>query len=278
MFRSRFLLTAAVAVVAALAAPATSQAGFLLKLETGSVGGATIASEELNLLTLGTGPGSQGGASWDTFTRTLVGGETKISFSNLVFNGYTIQTEGSVMNVPGEQFGAWLNTDSFTVNRTMATAPEATNSNAQLRVSITATDYELPDPQRLLLAQMNVKTGSQVGTTAKVTAANYFDASNDPYGTDATNSLSVTGNSKNIAKDSEANFSSSSDFFSITNVVTVENLAVGTAGPRSVEAHISSTVVAPAPPGLVMLAGALPFAGLLRLRRRAQTASPATAA
>jgi len=88
-----------------------------------------------------------------------------------------------------------------------------------------------------------------------------------------TNDIVVTGPLAGTSATGIQTFNRTTSTFSLISwaEITLQNNSI-------VTFNTESTVVAPAPPGLVLLAGALPFAGLLRLRRRPQVAAPATVA
>jgi hypothetical protein len=63
--------------------------------------------------------------------------------------------------------------------------------------------------------------------------------------------------------------------FSMTNEIQVSGLAVAVNNLPQIQASVDSTVIVPAPAGLILAATALPFVGLLRRRLRKPEATTA---
>jgi len=270
MFR-KFLLTAAVAVVAGLMAPSAARAAFSLGLADGNAGDTVIVS----LTTTNTYSGSNAGGNYYLsvtvgHTGTTVTGYYDSSTAPLgtgVGKGIYITSVFSQTNQPGAQSGATLNMNSTNVTN------EGTKKFGSLLIAISADSYTLPTPQKVLTSTISGNFGAGTGL---VTEAAYYDPSNTLFGSGAgTTSVSVsnsTAGSPILGTSPSAPILTTGSPFSMTNGLLLTNLSAG--GFYSTTED--STVLAPAPSGFILAATMVPFFGLLRRRLR-QTVAPVAA-
>jgi hypothetical protein len=188
---------------------------------------------------------------------------TGIISNSGTLDGFTIAILAT-SNSPGANGVALL-----TNQTTQITSINGTTLSSALNLTITSSsDGFTLDPTHGTLQtslQSNVLQGSVAGVSmingAPVTASAV--ALNDPNAT--------------ITSNVQASWTNS---FTLGNqqLLTI-NAGTYSSHQQVAEVQISSQVTAaPAPPGLVMLVSALPFAGLLRLRRRLAKAEAATVA
>jgi len=238
MFRSRFLLTAAVAVVAALTAPALSQAGYSVTISDGTT------SQTF------TGDPDEFGIYDITKTFTYSGGALKVTL-----HGTT--------NSPGSPEGL-----AQVTSQTTSVEGTGTLTAKTITVTNSTTDFSLSPLNGTLTTWLQATT--LLGTA---TGNSMIDGS--------PNIASAVSSSGTGSNDSSSTQVSYGDPFSLGNTVTL-NLAAHTVSSGSqilAQVQLDSSInAAPAPAGLVMLASALPFAGLLRLRRRQPKTDVVTAA
>ena len=136
-------------------------------------------------------------------------------------------------------------------------------------MSLTGTFFNLPVPQKELITDLTALAG---GTTGTVVLSGTYDSTNTAFGSGVTNSATVTLPQPAFSQTLSSVLGGSTGDYSITNVINVSGLGAGqTVGNLSIE----STVVAPAPAGLILAATALPFVGLLRRRLRRPEATTA---
>jgi hypothetical protein len=245
MFRSKFILTAMVAVAAVLSVPAVSEAAFTV---TVTIDGVSVFSQSL--------PDNSANSAGIT---TIQG-----SFDNSGVSGsFTVNT-----NVPGGNTGMVL--DSTGV---------ITSVSGSHEVVITATAQPFTSPgnpgDKLSLidgiSSLNATFGGVVMDLNNSTTLNL--GSQDIYGlvdpdNNAGTSNSVRTSGPFTKQGPSGDWTAVTQFtrgsaYSLSSVIDLQ-LITGDSGSITTQA----TVFAPAPAGLAMLAGALPFAGLLRLRRR----------
>jgi len=229
MFRSRFLLTAAVAVAAALAAPATSQATFTVTIKEGATTvGSFTDSDNDGIITIAAGPTAFGDfsitGSFSSSTRltpNVSPATLMISALSVVNNDatnahtLTIEVSDSPFSTPVGPKNLWSNLSATALNGTYSITNAIDGVNG------------------------TTVTASGTGPGSIVYGQGVNGVFNGPYTTGATYTLSM--------------------------LATI-NLNAG--GQLQTEGGNAQVFPTPAPAGLVMLAGALPFAGLLRLRRR----------
>jgi hypothetical protein len=166
------------------------------------------------------------------------------------FQGYAITFSGST-NSPGGD-NAILTNNSITVSG---------GGSTPLVMTIVSTGYQSPTGPGTLITDLGASilpTGTLVASSAIVGVGTTPDATLTP------------SNYKNGAETSvEVTLPSS---YAVSNTITVSGLTYG----KQDSFTLTSTVVAPAPPGLVMLVGAVPFFGCLR--RRLGKAGPSNVA
>jgi hypothetical protein len=221
MFRSRFFLTALVAALTALAAPATSEAAFTVTI-TDSESGSVAA----------------------VFTRAdngVLGGFTSLSFSSNYIIGISANSSSEPTMVA----------NNVLTIQALAGAPAAT-------FTITSTADGFTSPVSPVSVQTNLTIISPAVPVTAVSQINGVNVS----GTSITQSTAGAYTATNPLFDTVTNP------YSVGNVLTL-TIAGGGKGGTVAQVDINTEVVpAPAPAGLVMLISALPFAGILRLRRR----------
>jgi len=273
MFRSRFLLTAMVAVAAALVAPATSDASFVLRVTSGAL------TEDIDLSTVSlTGQtDTTGDVQYTNAQRVVSGGMTLVTVTNMTIGDYVIQANFNQTNLPGAITGGNLSLSGLTVTRT------GTTGSSNLTLALSATGFMLPSQQTDLVTDFTWQALTATAAPGRtVTMTSVFDTNNGLFtlvGPNTTNvgqpgvpaSQAATGFAHK-----ETNLGNESGPYSLTNMISIDNLGVGTLERLGQGTIDSSVVMAPAPAGLVLLAGALPFAGLLR--RRLWKSEVATAA
>jgi len=285
MFARRFVFAAALAVVGVLAAPPTSQAAFLLKLESGG------QSATIDLAALSTGgPGGPGpgpnGYTYTFFFKENVDGTTTATFTNLEFAGYTISSSTNITNQPGALAGGNLSLNGLTVSRDTGGA-----SANDLKISLTATGYTLPGVQKDLDSNFAARLNTLAQTIPTVAFQSSFDSTDTAFGATTSNTATTAGsNFGPVAPQTPFSavglsaLNSSAATYSLTNVVTITGLGFGV--PNRLDQGGASSLVTPssgqfstvpAPAGLILIAGAVPFLALLR-RRRAAAPEVASAA
>jgi len=279
MFVRRFVFAAALAVVGVLAAPPTSQAAFLLKLESGA------QSTTIDLSTLASGSGGGGSNpspyTYTFFLREQVDGTTTAVFTNLDFAGYTISAATNINNLPGALNGANLSLNGLTVSRDTGGA-----SANDLKISLTATGYTLPGVQKDLDSNFAARLNTLATTIPTIAFQSSFDSTNTAFGATTSNTATTAGsNFGPVAPQTPYSavgltaLNTNAGTFSLTNVVTITGLGFGV--PNRLDQGGDSSVVrpqaVPAPAGLILIAGAVPFLALLR-RRRAAAPEVASAA
>jgi len=240
MFRSSFLWTAMAAVAAALAAPATSQATFTATLSVDGGSGFTITDG-----TTGVNPDG----ALDGTISLAPPPPNSAALGPFVASGSVTTSNSASGAIP-----ATLRINSFSLQNTDSIAHALT---------LTIEDDKFTNPQELKILWSNLSATSLNGTFA---LTNYVDGV-------AGTTLTATGNGAGvIAYGQPTNGIFEEPFapnvgtnYSIKMVVTVTLAGGGSLELAGAQARVYPT---PAPAGLVMLAGALPFAGLLRLRRR----------
>lgn len=271
----RFALAAALAVVGVFAAPTTTQAAFLLQLQSGT----QTATIDLDALSSG-GPGGGPNYSYAFFFKETVEGTTTGVFGNLEFAGYTISAATNVTNTPGSLLGGNLSLNGLTVTRN-------SGSEDDLTIALTATGYSLPNPQNMLDSNFGARLNTLAQTIPLVDFRSSYAAGNNPFGGDFSN-LATTEGSNFGPREPQMPFSavgqsslnSSTGTYSLTNVVTITGLGFGVSN-RLDQGGVSSLVTpeaVPAPAGLILVVGAVPFLALLRRRRGAAPAPEAVAA
>jgi len=278
MFRSRFLLTAAVAVVAALALPATSQATFTVTFAVQdtttntALGTYTVTDDQLL---------ASDGGSGDSATPNFPPTQKIITNTRNGYQGVLNLSLTTNSNAPNGGSGM----PGSSLWETVTTLKNF--STDTIRITITVADQfnsvggVPPAGGQFGFYSFGDTTGAGVsgtGTQVAITSSVTYDGGttiNDP------NSI-VLPSSPSLSNHTPVTY-----FTPTTNAPLTVNsvMVVDLAGASSLNAldggsaNFSSgvTVFAPAPSGAIMLAGALPFVGLLRLRRRVQAAAPSTA-
>jgi hypothetical protein len=271
----KFVFAAALAVVGVLAAPPTSEAAFLLRLESGT----QTATIDLAALSTG-GPGGASAPSPYTYTffyKELDSGVTTAVFTNLEFAGYTISAATNITNVPGTPLGGNLSLNGLTVSRTAG-------SEDDLTISLTATGYNLPGVQRELDSNFGARLNTLASTTPIIDFRSSFAVGNNAFGGDISNLATTEGSNFGPRAPQEpyseslvSSLNANTTAYSLTNVVSITGLGFGV-NNRLDQGGVSTLVTpqaVPAPAGLILVAGAVPFLALLR-RRRVASPTPET--
>jgi hypothetical protein len=230
MLRLRFTLAAIIAAIALFVAPATSKADFTVTItntETGSIA-----------------------ASFDISSNNgIISEQTTSAFSSDYLVGIT-----ATSNSPGGAVGEVAN-DVLSFQTTSTSVAPAT-----FTITTTADGFSSPASPVAVTTNLTINSNLE---GASITGVSQINSTN-VAGTSIT---SVSTPSFYTATNPDLTTSSP---YAVGNVLTLV-MAGGSFGLDTTIAQvtINTQVVAatPAPPGLVMLAGALPFAGLLRLRR-----------
>jgi hypothetical protein len=275
MCARRFVYAAVLAVVGVLAAPPTSQAAFLLRLESGG----QTATIDLDALTTG-GPGGGSNYTYTFFFKEFAEGTTTGVFTNLEFAGYTISAATNITNTPGNPLGGNLSLNGLTISR-------SAGSEDDLTIALTATGYNLPSVQERLDSNFGARLNTLAQTIPIIDFRSSFAIGNNAFGADITNEATTEGsNFGPVAPQTpfsavgQSSLNSNTGTYSLTNVVTITGLGFGV-NNRLDQGGVSSLVTpqaVPAPAGLVLVAGAVPFLALLRRRRGAAPAATPEAA
>lgn len=265
----KFIYAAALAVVGVLAAPPTAKASFLLKLESGS----NSATLDLNALTNESGgSGGSGGSaySYSFFYRETVEGTTTGVFTNLKFAGYTISADTNITNSPGSSKGGNLSLNGLTVSR-----DTGKSSQDDLTISLTATGYDKPSVQKSLDSNFGARMNTAASVVPTVDFRSSFAFGDVEFGDDVSNTATTQGSGFSAlmpySSTASTSLGANTGSYSLTDVVTITGLGFGRDN-RLDQGGVSALVtpqLVPAPAGLILVAGAVPFLGLLRRRMRA---------
>lgn len=258
MLRIKCIVIAVVAMAIVLAQPATSSAGFRVTVQYGAAYGTSAAGtlNDLDITTLSapyytTPSGNDKTFEPGAITATSGGGT------------YTISLIAGYANTPGTASDSYLQLTSLSVTHS------GTVNQDLLTISITATDFTLPTSPVSLQSKLS---GNFANTSATGSAKyeSWFDGTNANYGT-ATAIVSPVftlfpSGSAGGTYFADGTFANS---FSLTSQVTIKGLSNGR-NNAFVSGGISTDVVTatPAPAGLILVATAVPFLGLLRRRFR----------
>jgi len=268
MFRLKFLTVALVAAVAVLTSPALGQAAFLLRLDSGSTSatidlatGEVLATSGASGFTAGsflaTTNSGTGSGNYAAFTS----GAALAGFLDLRFAGYQIFTQTNLNNEPGNDVFGNLYLGNTQVKNT------TTGALADLKLSVTNTDYQLPSAvnryvETTFNATVTVSSATvdlysyyADGTTAFDTASNVNGEDLHVQATSTMPASSTIATSPSFAATGP---------YTLTDVVLISGLTNGQVATASVD----QVVRAPAPTGLIMAVTAVPFFGLLRRRLR----------
>lgn len=269
MFRLRFILPAVIAVAAALVAPSTSRAGFSVTFSSTDGGGSPPPVWVVNDNASGTG------SFYDNSTASNYIDTGTLANGGALYNGLAVDVETETNN-PGTAASGEVFTTQIRIKNT-----GTTTVTKNIRIEIKSTGFTGPGASgdfvnlQTILTTLSGISGSSLGSGS---------GENKIY-------TSVTGpnQSPNPANTNPDSFAVDDDGRWLSDVLTFKrgstydmtlildlNLTL-TAG-KTVNIDAQGLVTVPAPTGLVMLATALPFAGLLRLRRRVAKPETTTAA
>jgi len=290
MLHRRWILAAFVAVVAGLASPMTSKAAFRFHLKLESTGKTTADLDLLTIPATNVGAINQG-YSYSGHSLTDLdpgpGNLWQSAFFNIDYFGYNLQFVIAKTNSPdGDpaqlilQSATITRSQRYAANTGAATTSGAQFSAANLKFTVSATDYYKPEGDRLLgshfAGQFNMASNA-LGATAKFTST--YDSQNKLYGIGGSpESYTETNSINNMVGplNSQTAFSPGTHWqdvtsgpgtFSLTNTVQLNGMGFGINNTYTgdlLDTGVISPV--PAPPGLILAATALPFFGLLRRR------------
>ncbi len=258
MFRRKFLTAAIVAAVATLTGPAVSQAAFEIKIEQLNVStGAVIGSA----IFITDGGGSDGDGDSDAISYT----------NHNIFGGVDLKVTGSAKEASS---GSQLSQVSTNVVNT-------TGGAVRLRISSTR-EYTEPSGQNL-----KVLASASLNQTNNYAYSGTYNAYINGNGGLFSNGTQVNGG--NISPGTGVGqaggvLANPNGVWSLTEVfdVTINNddgqghngQITGMTGDMNVTGTDDApTLDAPAPGGLVMALGAVPFLGLIRRRLRKSEAA-----
>lgn len=284
MFRSRFLWTAAVAVATVLSASTASKAAFVATYKIDAnplvtvtdnyriVAGSSNAADQFFSDPNASGVQDMlyGRSNGDPEAQFAGRGSLQFSSNNTTSGQVSVNINGE-SNSPGSTFGM-LTTNTVKVKN---------NSGATRTLVVTFTDdgFTAPGVGGAYL-QQNLTAGSNglmpgasavVLTEALDVNGNVLATSGDPNNPNSPQA--VVNGATVMGAYVPFTLSASQTPYQIRTTITI-TLAAG----AEANFNTSAIVATPAPSGLVMLAGALPFAGLLRLRRRVAKPEATTAA
>jgi hypothetical protein len=269
MFR-KFLLTAMVAVSAALVVPATSQAAYSVTLAV--VGGPSFVLAD----NTGGGPTTPFGDYNSTAGNILAAGSIGLANGDVLVWNYT----GS-SNQPGTPSLGFL--ASSTLNTYLTNSSGTVSQGYRLNVTVSDQGYTGPGSLGDRLDLRTELTGlngfdptTQLGTG--VGQNNFVSTVTGPGQTPSSQSTSASGfvlGSDGVWVSGPVSFQRGTSY-NLTETIGINLTAANTNG-NGVSFQMNTVVTpAPAPAGLIMVATMLPFAGLLR--RRLRKSEVATAA
>jgi len=267
MFRSRFLMAAFVAAIAALAGPATSQAAFTISASDGLGNSATIGDNNVGNTSVGT-------VSGVSDTNPALSGITTpqiLSTPGPVVGQFTVGNFQIGVNVTSTSDASQ---SSFSTNT--STVIRNTGSSAATLTLTTSNVFILPLNVNMQLTEtlaVNVfrdKFGHVIGGLSTSDSVSALATANPTFATTPTFTLSQNGNANNLL--SPVAFTRTSLFFTVTQQFTIL-LQAGQSAEFNGSAFVSSIpgdnlLITPAPAGLILAATGLPFLGLLRRRMR----------
>jgi hypothetical protein len=256
MLRFQFTLAALVAAAALLVAPATSRADFILTLTDGSGNILEISSAVASNISAVVGTGSPTTVGGFQITTPLGPYVTQYQ-ATVTFDGYTVGITGS-SNTPGVSSGIISNA-TLTFNGT-GTVPVTVTTQSNGFSSPVAG----PATLSTVLSSSQLPGGSLTGSSEVLNGSTVVGAT-APIVLNMSNTGTAVGQQPGTGSISNKTALNIPSPYSIENSVIVTGLP--SLGEDSFTITSTVSTAAPAPPGLVMLAGALPFAGLLRLRR-----------
>jgi hypothetical protein len=239
MYRPKFLMGALVAAIAALAAPAKSQADFQLIIRQG----ASVV-----------------------YDSGLIIGATH-TVPAATYGDYNILFVGGFSNTPGNPTLGQLDVDTFRITRV-----GSASGLDPLTVSISANNYNAPPLVGTVDTRLDGRFSSTAtGSVGTGTLESYFNTSNALFGT----TTLVGSTSFTPSAPANAFYSAIqpgySGTYSLTTILTFDDMSVN----DIVEGGATTNALVPAPAGLILAATAVPFVGLLRRRLRRPEATTA---
>jgi len=262
----KFVYAAVLAVVGVLAAPPTAKAAFLLQLTSGS-NTVTIDLENVPA------SNSANGYTYQTFFLDQTEGVSTAVFGNLKFGGYTISADTNVTNKPGDAQGGNLSLNGLTVTR-----DTGGSSEDDLTIALTATGYTAPKLQKTLDSNFDARLNTNATVTPIIDFRSSFAFGDVEFGEDISDKTTTEGTNfgpklpfEPFSESMSTSLGTNTGTYSLTNVTTITGLGFGKDN-RLDNAGVSSLVtpqLVPAPAGLILVAGVVPFLGLLRRRMRA---------
>jgi hypothetical protein len=262
MLRSRFLLTAAVAVATALVAPAVSQATFSVTISTSDAGGpATAIVYDNNPVG---SPGPNVGPFIDRNGNTAKSIDIS-SDQGGDYNGITLGITTKT-NSPGTAVLGQVTETQLSLTNNDA------NSAKNVRIEIASSGFLSPNTPQLYLQTIVSALGGQLPDWVAAGMVSITSVVTPPGSPDAATHNTFT---QGTGGDSDKWFSDKPLFdastpYTITTIIDITLSKAGSADGRdsiffNAKANVTPT---PAPAGLVMLAGVVPFFGFLRRRLR----------
>lgn len=272
MFRSRFLLAA---VVVALIAPAASQAAFTMTLnQTAGAAAPTVGNNTPFVITDLAGPITAPAAGTIFDSSGVIPTTSTNGFGQI-----TLATSNGSSSLPnnGATFGAFFITftgdrgssasGSNVIGTTNSTiVSNSSSASATLVLTLTEDNFTLPTSLGVYNVKNTLAILSFTGSTVGALLSSASTVSDNPTGNTATISNSFTSSQINTPQTAAATtqWTRTASNYTVSHTVT---LTLAASASINFQARTDVTP-APAPAGLIMLAGALPFAGLLRRRLR----------
>ena len=240
MFRLKFWTAALVAAVATLSVPAVSQAAFTFKLtlSDGVNGDLVITDGDV-------------GVDLDT--------DAKAIFYKGIYNGYDVKILANTNSPGGGTIlgpnGAELFMNSFTVEK-------VGNVAAPLTITVFANEYAPFADTVTNATVINSLSGSGISVGSTVTSSTTVSPGTGDVTTPEAKITPLAG-----ADTTYSYPASLGNPFSVTQTATI-TFDTSSALQSKVNFDATSTIIAPAPPGLIMAVTALPFFGVIRRRLR----------
>jgi len=272
MLRSKFFTAALLAATALLAAPAVSEASFLVRFTSGANPSDTF---DLNALA-SPSSGSGAGFTYNGFNRTVTPPFTETSTIDLWYRGYHIVAAATLTNAPLGNPGE-LRLGSVTISRSAeydafgVGTGSGTLSVADLKIELTADGYTLPGSPRLMNVRFSGQWALTAGPGGVATFSAVYDNTNTLFGTNVSQSVTASADVVNPAFSTNVAGLSApgSSTYSLTQTMTFTGFGIGIPnGFQGGNSDVTITAATPAPAGLVLVASVLPFVALLRRRLR----------
>jgi hypothetical protein len=245
MLRSKFVVSALVAAVVLLLAPATSEAGFTLRLhQEGSPVSSDVLIADNSAMDLDTGAAGIG----------------RILAVNVMVGDFQVQLNIASSNSTTNTIPARLTINNLS---TGLLSTVAVGETRRLVITVEDTGFMVPEPGGVEMKSTFTAAGLTAGSSYSFQS--FLDGQG---GTILDGSLAANSVVDRVTIGSNP--------YTLQSVLTVTLQQLGSGAATAQGTGATEVSPTPAPPGLVMFASALPFVALLRLRRR--TAAAVTAA